>query len=161
MVCSIKGVGAGRNFAPPSPQKDPPKKRPIQISEELHSLVSMMAADRGQSLEQVVSAAVTKQAKAALPTISNPERQYDYSQSIRKAEDEIKLRYHGEKTRRSIQMRRINDERRKKNGAPAAPASPGRPIYRPTSNPYGYPVEYRYGFAVPKPPPSSYPTYSS
>ena len=120
----------------------------------------MMAADRGQSLEQVVSAAVIKQAKSALPTITNPERQYGYSQSIRKAEDEIKLRYHGEKTRRSIQMRRINDERRKKNGAPAAPNSPGRP-QRPISSPYGYPVEYRYGFAVPKPPPSSYPTYSS
>ena len=159
MVCSIKGVGAGRNFAPPSLQKDPPKKRPLQISEELHSLVSMMAADRGQSLEQVVSAAVTKQAKSALPTISNPERQYSYSQSIRRAEDEIKLRYHGEKTRRSIQMRRINDERRRRNGAPAAHTAPGRPVYRPTSNPYGYPVEYRYGFAVPKPPPSSYPTY--
>jgi hypothetical protein len=120
----------------------------------------MMAADRNQSLEQVVSAAVIKQAKSALPTITNPERQFSYSQSIRRTEDEIKLRYHGEKTRRSIQMRRINDERRKKNGAPAAPSSPGRP-QRPISNPYGYPVEYRYGFAVPKPPPSSYPTYSS
>ena len=108
-----------------------------------------------------MAAAVIKQAKTALPTISNPERQFSYSQSIRRAEDEIKLRYHGEKTRRSIQMRKINDERRKKNGAPAAPASPGRPTYRPTSNPYGYPVEYRYGFAVPKPPPSSYPTYFS
>lgn len=160
MVCPIKGVGAGRNFAPPSPPKDPPKKRPLQISEELHSLVSMMAADRNQSLEQVVSAAVIKQAKSALPTIPNPERQFSYSQSIRRTEDEIKLRYHGEKTRRSIQMRRINDERRKKNGAPAAPSSPGCP-QRPISNPYGYPVEYRYGFAVPKPPPSSYPTYSS
>lgn len=160
MVCPIKGVGAGKNFAPPSPPKDPPKKRPLQISEELHSLVSMMAADRNQSLEQVVSAAVIKQAKSALPTISNPERQFSYSQSIRRTEDEIKLRYHGEKTRRSIQMRRINDERRKKNAAPAAPSSPGRPR-RPISNPYGYPVEYHYGFAVPKPPPSSYPTYSS
>ena len=157
MVCPINGVGAGRNFAPPSPPKDPPKKRPLQISEELHSLVSMMATDKNQSLEQVVSAAVIKQAKSALPTISNPERQFSYSQSIRRTEDEIKLRYHGEKTRRSIQMRRINDERRRKN---AAPSSLGRP-QRPISNPYAYPVEYRYGFAVPKPPPSSYPTYSS
>ena len=161
MVCPINGVGAGRNFAPPSPPKDPPKKRPLQISEGLHSLVSMMAADRDQSLEQVVSAAVIKQAKAALPTISNPERQFSYSQSIRRAEDEIKLRYHGEKTRRSIQMRRINDERRKNRATQTPHTPPGRPIYRPTSNPYGYPVEYRYGFAVPKPPPSSYPTYSS
>ena len=158
MVCPIKGVGAGRNFAPPTAPKSPPKKRPLQISEDLHSLVSMIAADRNQSLEQIVSTSVIKQAKAALPTIANPERQYSYSQSIRRAEEEIKLRYHGEKTRRSIQMRRINDERRKKNGAPAAPHSSGRPPY-PVSNTYGYPVEYRYGFAVPKPPPSSYPTY--
>lgn len=159
MVCPITGVGAGKKFAPSSPPKDPPKKRPLQISEELHSLVSMMAADRNLSLEQVVSAAVTKQAKLALPAITNPERQYSYSKSIHRAEDEIKLRYHGEKTRRSIQMRKINDERRRKNGAPAAPTLPGRPVYKPTNNPYGYPVEYRYGFAVPKPPSSSYPTY--
>ena len=159
MVCPIIGVGAGKNFAPPSPQKDPPRKRPLQISEDLHSLVSMIATDRNQSLEQVVSAAVIKQAKSALPTISNPERQYSYSQSIRRTEDEIKLRYHGEKTRRSIQMRRINDERRKKNGAPAPTRSASPHTMSPTSHPYGYPVEYRYGFAIPKPPPSSYPTY--
>lgn len=161
MVCPIKGVGAGRNFTPPTTPKTPPKKRPLQISEDLHSLVSMMATDRNQSLEQIVSMSVIKQAKAALPTVANPERQFSYSRAIRKAEEEIRLRYHGEKTRRSIQMRRINDERRKKNGAPAAPHSPASRPYRPVSNQYGYPVEYRYGFAIPKPPPSSYPTYSS
>ncbi len=156
MVCPINGVGARRNFAPPTPPKDPPKKRPIQISEDLHSLVSMMAIDRNQSLEQIVSAAVIKQAKTALPTVSNPERQFSYSQSIRKAEEEIKLRYHGEKTRRSIQMRQINDERRKNR---ATQPRSGRLLNTPTNNACGYPVEYRYGFAVPKPPSSSYPTY--
>lgn len=160
MVCSITGVATGRTMPPQSAPKTPPKKCPLQVSSDLHSLISKMAADRNQSLEQVVSTSVIKQAKAALPTITDPERQYSYSQSIHRAEEEIKLRYHGEKTRRSIQMRRINDERRKKSGAPATPHSSASKPQRPyTNNPYGYPVEYRYGFAVPKPPPSSYPTY--
>lgn len=160
MVRPISGVAAGGNYLPQPIQKEPPNKRPLQISSDLHSLISKMAADRNQSLEQVTSNAVIKQAKAALPTITDPERQYSYSQSIRKAEEEIKLRYHCERTRRSIQMRRINDERRKKNNAPVAShPSASQPQHPYTNNQYGYPVEYRYGFAVPKPPQSSCSTY--
>lgn len=155
MVRPISGVAAGGNFAPQPPRKEPPKKRPLQISEELHLLVSMLASDRGQSMEQVVSSAVTKMAKTA-PVPSDGERQIQYRRAIYNAEEEIKLRYHSERSRRSVQMRRINAERRKNRATPT-PDTPQRPT--PISNPYGYPVEYRYGFAVPKPPPSSYPTY--
>ena len=159
MVRPIAGAGAGNYSAQPAPHKEPPKKRPLQISEELHSLVAQMAIDRNQSLEQIVTFAVIKQANAA--PLPDGEHQILYRQLIRKAEDEIKLRYHTERSRRSIQMRRINAERRKKNGTPAAPHSPASPLHRPISDQYGYPVEYRYGFAIPKPPPSSYPTYYS
>ena len=115
----------------------------------------MLATDRNQSLEQVVAFAVIRQAKAA-PIPSDGERQIQYRRAIYNAEEEIKLRYHSERSRRSVQMRRINAERRKNRATPT-PDTPQRPT--PISNPYGYPVEYRYGFAVPKPPPSSYPTY--
>lgn len=158
MVRPITGAGVGNNFAPPTSPKDPPKKRPLQISEELHALVSQLATDRNQSLEQIVAFAVIKQAKAA-PLPPDGERQILYRQLIRQAEDEIKLRYHRECSRRSAQMRRINAERRKNNGAPAPTRSASPHTMSHTSHPYGYPVEYRYGFAIPKPPPSSYPTY--
>lgn len=113
MVRTISGMASGGNYLPQPIRKEPPIKRPLQISSDLHFLISIMAADRSQSLEQVVSTSVIKQAKAALPTITDPERQYSYSQSIHRTEEEIKLRYHGEKTRRSIQMRKINDARRR------------------------------------------------
>lgn len=159
MVRSIKGAGAGINFTPPIAHKTPPKKRPLQISEELHSLVAQMAVDRNQSLEQIVAFAVIKQANAA--PLPDGERQILYRQLTRKAEDEIKLRYHTERSRRSIQMRRINAERRRKNSSSAAQHPTVSPPRHPVSNQYGYPVEYRYGFAVPKPPQSSFPTYYS
>ena len=157
MVRPIAGAGAGNYSAQPAPHKEPPKKHPIQISEELHSLVTQMAIDRNQSLEQIVTFAVIKQ--AIVTPLPDGERQILYRQLIHEAEDEIKLRYHTERSRRSLQMRRINAERRKKSGSPAAPHSSASPIRRPINNQYGYPVEYRYGFAIPKPPPSSYPTY--
>ena len=140
-------------------KKEPPKKRPLQISEELHSLVTMMAADRNLSLEQVVAKAVIKEAKAALDT-PDGEKQRRYFIAIKATEDEIRQRYIGARSRCSAQMRRINDQKRKKSAAPISPSSPVSPTsrFRPV-NAQGYPVEYRYGFAVPKPPPSSYPTY--
>ena len=160
MVCFATRVAAGEKTPQQITRKTPPKKRPLQISEELHSLVSLMAADRNLSLEQVVASAVIKQAKSA-PTPPDGERQILYRQSIRNAEEEIKIRYHTERSRRSIQMRKINAERRKSRAAAPTPLrSASHPqSYRPI-NSQGYPVEYRYGFAVPKPPPSSYPTYS-
>ena len=140
-------------------KKESPKKRPLQISENLHSLVTMMAADKNLSLEQVVSKAVIKEARAALDT-PDSEKQRRYFIAIKATEDEIKQRYIGEQSRRSAQMRRINAQRRKKSAAPISPSSPVSPTprFRPV-NAQGYPVEYRYGFAVPKPTPSSYPTY--
>ena len=112
MVCPIKGVSAGKNIAPPTTPKTPPKKRPLQISEELHALVSQLAADRKQSLEQIVAFAVLKQAKGApLPSDSN--HQILYRQLISQAEKEIKLRYHAELSRRSAHMRHLNMRRQK------------------------------------------------
>ena len=110
-------------------------------------------------MEQVVAKAVIKEAKAALNT-PDGDRQRLYFSLAKNAEQELRKRYVGEKSRRSAQMHRINDQRRKKSAAPA-PTSSFSPTPRPRSiSPYsGYPVEYRYGFAVPKPPPSSYPTY--
>ena len=55
-------VAAERKKSPPKP------KHPLQVSEEIHSLVSQMAKDRNLSLEQVVGKAVIKEAKAALDT---------------------------------------------------------------------------------------------
>ena len=141
-------------------KKSPAKpKHPLQVSEEVHSLVSQMAQDRGLSMEQVVAKAVIKEAKSALDT-PDGDKQRLYFSLAKSAEQELRERYVGEKSRRSAQMRRINDQRRKKSPAPA-PTSSSSPTLRPRPiNPYsGYPVEYRYGFAVPKPPPSSYPTY--
>ena len=159
MVCysrykpTLKQVAAEKKKSPPKP------KRPLQVSEEIHSLVSQLAQDRGLSMEQVVAKSVIKEAKAALNT-PDDEKQRLYLSLAKNAEREINQRYMGEQSRRSVQMRCINDKRRKKSAAPATTSSfshPPRPI-----SPYsGYPVEYRYGFAVPKPPPSSYPTYSS
>lgn len=117
-----------------------------------------MAKDRNLSLEQVVAKAVIKEAKAALDTPDGDKQRLYYSLA-KNAEQELRERYVGEKSRRSAQMRRINDQRRKKSAAPAPTSSFSRPP-RPVSPYSGYPVEYRYGFAVPKPPPSSYPTYS-
>ena len=112
MVRPILGVAAGGNFAPQLPRKEPPKKRPLQISEELHSLISMLATDRNQSLEQVVAFAVIRQAKAA-PISADGEHQNKYRRAIYSAEEEIKQRYHIERSRRSMHMRRINAERRR------------------------------------------------
>ena len=161
-------VAAERKKSPPKP------KHPLQVSEEIHSLVSQIAKDRNLSLEQVVGKAVIKEAKAALDT-PDGDKQRLYFSLARNAEQELRERYVGEKSRRSAQMRRINDQRRKKSAAPHFSSSHSTPTaphsfssYTPQSrrphpvSPYsGYPVEYRYGFAVPKPPPSSYPTYSS
>ena len=119
MVRPIAGAGAGNCSAPPITHKEPPKKRPLQISEELHSLVTQMAADRNQSLEQIVAFAVIKQANAA--PLQDGEHQILYRRLTRKAEDEIKMRYCAERSRRSAQMYRINTERRKKYATRAAP----------------------------------------
>lgn len=112
-------------------------------------------------MEQVVAKAVIKEAKAALNT-PDGDKQRLYFSLAKNAENELRERYVGEKSRRSAQMHRINDQRRKKSAAPAPTSSfspTPRPRPRPVSSYSGYPVEYRYGFAVPKPPPSSYPTY--
>ena len=147
-------VAAERKKSPPKP------KPPLQVSEEIHSLVSQMAKDRNLSLEQVVGKAVIKEAKAALDT-PDGDKQRLYFSLAKNAEQELRERYVGEKSRRSAQMRRINDQRRKKSAvAPTSSFSP-TPRSRPISPYSGYPIEYRYGFAVPKPPPSSYPTYYS
>lgn len=138
MVCfnhreaTFKQVTAGE-------KKEPPKKRPLQISENLHSLVTMMAIDRNLSLEQVVSKAVIKEAKAALDT-PDGEKQRRYFIAIKATEDEIKQRYIGEQSRRSAQMRRINAQRRKKSAAPASTSS-----FSPTPRPRltdRYPYSY-------------------
>ena len=71
-----------------------------------------MALDNNKSLEQIVSNAIIKQARIALDT-SDIERQTLYYNAIRLADNEIKIRYHGEHSRRSKQMREIN--RLKKN----------------------------------------------
>lgn len=139
-------------------KKEPPKKRPLQVSENLHSLVTMMATDRNLSLEQVVSKAVIKEAKAALDTPDSG-KQRRYFIAIKATEDEIRQRYIGARSRRSAQMRRINDQKRKKSATPTPTFSPSHTPHFCSVNSQGYPVEYRYGFAVPKPPPSSYPTY--
>lgn len=139
-------------------KKSPAKpKRPLQVSEEVHSLVSQLAHDKGISMEQVVAKAIIKEAKAALNT-PDGEKQRLYLSLAKSAEREINQRYMGEQSRRSTQMRRINDQRRQKSAAPASTSS-FSPQPRPISPYSGYPVEYRYGFAIPKPPPSSYPTY--
>lgn len=157
MVCfnhhtvTQREVAAERKKSPPKP------KHPLQVSEEIHSLVSQMAKDRNLSLEQVVGKAVIKEAKAALDT-PDGDKQRLYFSLAKNAEQELRERYVGEKSRRSAQMRRINDQRRKKSAAPASTSS-FSPQPRPISPYSGYPVEYRYGFAIPKPPPSSYPTY--
>ncbi|MBR0372881.1 hypothetical protein IJH72_03020 [Candidatus Saccharibacteria bacterium] len=141
-------------------KKSPAKhKRPLQVSEEIHSLISQMAKDRNLSLEQVVGKAVIKEARAALDT-PDGDKQRLYLSLTKNAEQELRGRYVGEKSRRSAQMRRINDQRRKKSATPASASAssfsrPPRPV-----SPYsGYPIKYRYGIAVPEPPPSSYPTY--
>ena len=144
-------VAAERKKSPPKP------KHPLQVSEEIHSLVSQMAKDRNLSLEQVVGKAVIKEAKAALDT-PDGDKQRLYFSLARNAEQELRERYVGEKSRRSAQMRRINDQRRKKSATPAPTSSYSRPP-RPVSPYSGYPVKYRYGIAIPEPPPSSYPTY--
>ena len=146
-------VAAERKKSPPKP------KRPLQVSEEIHSLVSQLAHDRNLSMEQVVAKSVIKEAKVALNT-SDGEKQRLYLSLAKNAEREINQRYMGEQSRRSAQMRRINDKRRKKSATLAPTPSFSRPP-RPVSPYSNYPVEYRYGFAIPKPPPSSYPTYSS
>ena len=157
MVCfagykpTFKQVAAGK-------KKEPPKKRPLQISEELHGLISLLAKDNNQSLEQVVAGAVIQRAKSALNTPDN-DRQRVYYERIRRTEQEIRQRYHGEQSRRSAQMRKINNERRIKI-APTLSTSPTiLPRSFSPSNHCDYPVEYRYGIPVPKPPSSSYPTY--
>lgn len=159
MVCfngykpTLKQVAAEKRKSPLKP------KRPLQVSEEIHSLVSQLAQDRGLSLEQVVAKSVIKEAKAALNT-PDDEKQRLYLSLAKNAEQEINQRYMGEQSRRSAQMRRINDKRRNKSATPTPASSFSRPP-RPVSSYSGYPVEYRYGFAIPKPPPSSYPTCSS
>ena len=157
MVC-FAGYKPTFNQVAAKEKNEPPKKRPLQISGELHSLVTMMATDRNLSLEQVVSKAVIKEAKTALDT-PDGEKQRRYYAAIKSTENEIKQRYIGAQSKRSAQMRRINDQKRKKFAAPTSSANP-TPRFSPI-NSQGYPVEYRYGFAIPKPPPSSYPTYSS
>ena len=159
MVCfnhhtvTQREVAAERKKSPPKP------KRPLQVSEEVHSLVSQLAQDRNLSMEQVVAKAVIKEAKAALNT-PDGDKQRLYFSLAKNAENELRERYVGEKSRRSAQMHRINDQRRKKSATPAPTSSfSPTPRPRPVSSYSGYPVEYRYGFAVPKPPSSSYPTY--
>ena len=108
-------------------------------------------------MEQVVAKAVINEAKAALNT-PDGDRQRLYFSLAKNAENELRERYVGEKSRRSAQMRRINDQRRKKSAAPAPTSSFSRPP-RPVSPYSGYPVKYRYGIAVTVRPPSSYPSY--
>lgn len=135
----------------------PPRKCPIQVSEELHALIVMMSENSNKSLEQIVSGAVIKGAKTAVPTISDGEYQKRFVGLIRRAEEEIRYRYHRERSRRSTHMRRLNNEKRHTTQQSAdSPA----PTFRHYTDSYrDCPVEYRYGFAIPKPPPSSYPTY--
>lgn len=159
MVC-FKGYIPTERKTPSVGRRNPPSKRPIQVSEELHALISMMATDGNQSLEQVVSSAILKQANSALNT-SDSNRQRQYLDCIHKAKQEIKERYHGERSRRSAQMRKINNEKRAKTASTpsVSPTTPPRSLS--PNNHYGYPIEYRYGIPIPKPPASSYPTYSS
>ena len=88
MVCftgykpTFKQVAAGK-------KKEPPKKRPLQISEELHGLISLLAKDNNQSLEQMVAGAVIQRAKSALNTPDN-DRQRAYYERIRGTEQEIR-----------------------------------------------------------------------
>ena len=159
MVCFNSRSVSQRELA--AERKKPPAKpkHPLQVSEEVHSLVSQLAQDRNLSMEQVVAKAVIKEAKTALST-TDGDKQRLYFSLAKNAENELRKRYVGEKSRRSAQMRRINDQRRKKSAAPAPTSSfSPTPRPRPVSSYSGYPVEYRYGFAVPKPPSSSYPTY--
>ena len=159
MVCFNTYNVSQSKVAPERKKSAAHPKRPIQISEQLHSLVTMMARDDNLSLEQIVSAAVVSKAKKRLST-PDLDRQTSYYRMIKEAENEIKNRYHGERTRRSLQMRRINSERRKKKIAPHPSDSFGLERIRYTiPNYYKYPVEYKYGIPIPKPPPSSYPTY--
>lgn len=159
MVCFNPRSVPQRELA--AERKKPPAKpkRPLQVSEEVHFLISQMARDKNLSLEQVVAKAVIKEAKAALDT-PDGDKQRLYFSLAKNAEQELRERYVGEKSRRSAQMRLINDQRRKKSAAPSPTSSFNSTLRpRPVSSYSGYPVEYRYGFAVPKPPPSSYPTY--
>lgn len=161
MVCFNPHLVPQKEFA--AERKKPPTKlkRPLQVSEEVHSLVFQMAQDRNLSMEQVVAKAVIKEAKSALDT-PDGDKQRLYFSLAKNAEQELRERYTGEKSRRSAQMRRINDQRRKKSAILAPTSSSSlTPRLRPVSSYSGYPVEYRYGFAVPKPPSSSYPTYHS
>ena len=110
-VVSQSKVVAERKKSPPKP------KRPLQVSEEIHSLVSQLAHDRNLSMEQVVAKSVIKEAKAALNT-PDGKKQRLYLSLVKNAEREINQRYMGEQSRRSAQMRRINDNRRTKSPAP-------------------------------------------
>ena len=101
----------------PIPRQMPPQersKRPISVSNELHALIKTLAVLGGESLEQVVSNAVITRARPHLNTTNIEIQTLCYTQ-MRKAEVEIKERYHGAKSRRSIRMRRINDARRRRS----------------------------------------------
>ena len=67
-------------------------------------------------MEQVVAKAVINEAKATLNT-PDGDKQRLYFSLAKNAEQELRERYVGEKSRRSAQMHRINDQRRKKSAA--------------------------------------------
>lgn len=158
MVCDIRNIPTRRNNQPTRQHVESPKKRPVQLGEPLHELITMIARDDNLSLEQIISSAVITKARLRLDT-PDREKQTRYFLAIKKAENEIKQRYHGEKARRSIQMRRINDARRKRAATPNLPQAASAPYDLPVSPSssnsiyaYGYPIEYRYGIPVPVPP---------
>lgn len=101
----------------PIPHQMPPQERskhPISVSSELHALIKTLAVLGDESLEQVVSNAVLARTKFHLNT-PNRELQARCWTQMKKAEVEIKERYHGAKSRRSARMRRINDARRRRS----------------------------------------------
>ena len=93
MVCfngykpTLKQVAAEKKKSPPKP------KHPLQVSEEVHSLVSQLAHDKGISMEQVVAKAIIKEAKAALNT-PDGEKQRFYLSLAKSAEREINHALH-------------------------------------------------------------------
>jgi hypothetical protein len=97
----------------PMPQEElkyKPIKRLVSISDELHHLIQSLAIRQHRSMEQVVSSAVIKQARNALNTY-DADAVSDIYPLLSRAEAEIKKRYLGERSRRSEQMRRMNNER--------------------------------------------------
>ena len=95
-------------------EKQERSKTPIQVSNELHSLIKALSSTRRESLEQVVSSAIIA---CARPHLNSTDAMFQtrYFNLIKNAEREIKQRYGQTKSRRSQHMREINYKRRIKN----------------------------------------------